>query len=126
MDREGVPKIMQPRLMTTAVGTLDAGIVPQSLEGILHIPGVKRRPAATDEEVALSLGQRMCLGPPADVIAQHLAQIRADGDQPRFEELGIANGEKGIRQIHVSYRQSQYLTAAQPCSVQQQQDRAQG
>ena len=105
MDREGMPEIVKPRLVATAVRAPDAGMFPQSLEGILHIPTVKRRPAPADEEVALGLGRRMRSAPPAGVLAEHLVQDRADGHQPRFEELGITNGEKGIRQIDVGDRQ---------------------
>ncbi len=34
VDRKGVTKVVQPRLEATAIGALDAGTFPQSLEGI--------------------------------------------------------------------------------------------
>ena len=33
VDRKGVAKVVQPRLEATAIGALDAGMFPQSLEG---------------------------------------------------------------------------------------------
>ena len=101
MDCKGMPHIMKSGLVATAVGALDAHPFPQPLECTLQIPSVNRRPAPTGEEVALCLGKGMRCDPPAGVIAQHFAQIRADGNQPRFEKLGIANSEQGVRQVYV-------------------------
>ena len=126
MDREGVPQVVQPRLVATAVGAPHAGMFPEPLEGILQRPAVNRRPASADEEVALGAGRRMRISPPAGVIAQHLRQVRADGNQSGLEELGIADGEQGVRQVHVCRPPGQRLPAPQPGPVQQQQDRSQG
>jgi hypothetical protein len=101
MDRKGMTQIMKSGLVATAVDASDAYLFPQSLEGTLQIPSVNRCPAPTYEEVALCLRRRMCCDPPAGVIAQHVAQIRADGNQSRFEKLGIANSEQSVRQVYV-------------------------
>ena len=106
MNRKGMPKVVQPRLEATAVCASHAGMVSESLEGILHGPSVDCHPASTDEEVALGFARRMRIGPPAGIIAQHLGQLWTDRDQPRFEELGITDGEQGIRQVYVCRRQS--------------------
>ena len=87
MDREGVPKIVQPRLEATAVGAPHAGIFPEPLEGILQRPSVNRRPASADEEVALGVGRRMRISPPARIIAQHLGQSGLMGTSRDLKNL---------------------------------------
>ena len=63
---------------------------------------------------------------PAGVFGQHACQFGPDRDQAGLEELGIPDGDQGVRQIDIRDGQSQRLTDAQAGPVQQQQDRPKG
>ena len=87
---------------------------------------MNRGPALAEEEAARRRRPPDALLPASGVLGQHLGQVLADRDQPGLEELGVADGEQGVRQVHVRDGQVQRLAGAQPGPVQQQQDRPQG
>ena len=64
---------------------------------------------------------------PSGVLAsRQLVRCRLDRDQPGLEELGVPDGEDGIRQVHIRDGQIQRLTARKPGPVEEQQDRPEG
>ena len=107
-------QVVQPGLVAGAVGPAHAGVLPEPLEGVLQRPQVNRGPTLAEEEAALDAGRRMRRRSPAGVLGQHACQVLADRDQPRLEELGIPDGEHGVRQVHVRDGQVQRLTARSP------------
>ena len=126
MDREGVPQVVQPRLVASTVRSAYPRMFPEPLECVVHRLHVNRGPTSAEEEAARRAVPWMRCRSPAGVVGQHACQIVDRWDQAGLEELGIADGEQGVRQIDVRDGQGQRLTDAQPGPVQQQQDRPQG
>ena len=60
---------------------------------------------------------------PTLILAQRLGQLRADRDQPAFEELAAAHIEQPLVQVHIAVFQIQRFTQTQTRTVEQQQQR---
>ena len=68
VDRERVPKVVQPGLVAGILGPTDLGVFAESLEGVLQrVQGDRCTPFA-EEESAVVTGRRILLGPPAGVL----------------------------------------------------------
>ena len=99
MDREGMPQIVQPRLVATAIRPLYPRELPQPVECVIQRPSVSRGPPLADEESTPGASRQ-------DEILLAEVRIRpgpwlvpARWDQPRLEELGIPDGDQPVRQI---------------------------
>ena len=63
MHREGMPEIVQPRLITTAIGSLHPGMSPQTDKRMMQRPAANRRPVSADEEATADADRWMCERP---------------------------------------------------------------
>ena len=117
---------MQPGLKAATIGAPHSGMLPEALECSLQCPERDRRPILTKEERTADTSRWIPGIPPDCIFAEHFRQIPADGNQSRLEEFGVADGEQGIRQVHVADRQVQRLLAAQPRPIHHQQNHTHG
>jgi hypothetical protein len=58
------------------------------------------------------------------VFSKHSAQLWADRNAPGLMEFGAADQESSIRKIHIGTGETDRLADTKPCSVQQQEHRA--
>src|SRR5208282_3706403 len=95
MDGEGVPHIMQARLMS-GIGTFayDVGTDPQAAEGHLGVLRGHRSAAAGDEEGRRCPG--MLLSAPCGIWGQDPQQVIADRHQSALVELALADAVKSL------------------------------
>src|SRR5450755_1514340 len=81
MDRKGVPKIVQSRLMARPVSASNSNVLSQSLESRVQCTGANSRSVSADEEKTSVVGRRMGCRAPTGVVAEHFRQVTADGNQ---------------------------------------------
>lgn len=118
MDREGVPQVVQARLVAGAVGPADAG-------PLAHPPEVSLErerghpPARAGREERGRPARRGGAGRALPVVAsQGVSQLGAERDQTGLIELGLPHGEPRVLQLDVRALQGDRLTDAQAGAVE--------
>ena len=105
MDGEAMPQVVQPRLVACAVGPPYPRVVPEPLERPVHRLHLNRGPTLAEEESTLRVVPCWvrCRSP-TGVCGQQACHLWSDGDQAGLEELGIPDGDQGVRQIDIRDR----------------------
>lgn len=62
--------------------------------------------------------------PDSPVGIESLAQVGADGDEPRFEKLGVPDREDPIGQVNVATPKPERFTGTEPGAVEHQEQSA--
>ena len=102
----------------------DLGLPQQAGEGVLQTSERDRvSPSRREEDRAVTVGERQ-LGPVRLVPRECAAQVGADGNQARFEKLGIPDGEEAVPQVDVAVAQAKRFARAEPGGVEHQEHEA--
>jgi hypothetical protein len=120
-----LPKIMEPRLITSSIESQYAGLPPQPLELMVrmivsdrhsYLCGQKGRGPLVPEARPMS----------HSVKSQDADKIFPNRNQSGLAELRFPNGQCRLPEIHIFMLQASRLTQAQPCSVEHDDQRAHG
>src|SRR5579875_928624 len=99
MDGGTMPEIVQPWLVASAVRPSYPREIPEPFERAIHGLHLNHASAFAEEETTPRIISWVRCRSPTRVFGQHASQLWPDRDQSRLEELGITNGNQGVRQI---------------------------
>src|SRR5207249_2902864 len=109
MNGEGMPHVMQPRLVSSAIGTADTGILAQAFEGLLHELD-RDALAFTQDEERRSLALRVAhLSSRRGVLSHNLIEIESKRHQPGLVKLRLGDGDHGAEQVYIAERETDGL-----------------
>lgn len=124
MHSEGVPQIMQSWLVA-GVEPVYSDMLAQPKKSILYHEASDSLTIFVGEERRIGMARVTCADTARIIVLHRRRKLRAERDAAAFVELGLADQQGILYEVHIGTTQSYGLAHSQPSSIEQQQKCAQ-